>query len=151
MIFWMDGVVTDTNLITHNDGLNFGRFDSPNLITHEYKIEIDRDEFITEIQDKFWNCLCEVREDDKATGEHSPFKRSGYKQLSQMFEHSYELAECIDIWFDRYILDKFIGVKDTFEYVINSVDDIKVTENKVLLSGKCFEREGFQQRIAPDG
>jgi len=140
MIFWMDEVVTNTNLVTYNDGLNYGRFDSPDLKIHEYKIEIDREEFIRKIQDEFWDCLCEIREDDKVTGDSSPFKRSGYKPLSQMFEHPHELAECIAIWFDRYILDKFIGLKDTFDYVINSTDEIKVADTKVLLSGKCFEK-----------
>ena len=151
MILYVDGIATNTNLITYNDGLNFGRFDTPGLRIHKYKLEIDKDEFIKEIQDEFWHCLCEVREDDKTTGDHSPFKRSAYKPLSQMFEHPHELAECIDIWFDRYILDKFIGLKDTFDYVINSTDEIKVTETKVLLSGKCFERKVVQQKIAPDG
>lgn len=151
MIFWIDEVVTNTNLVTYNDGLNYGRFDATDLRIHEYKIEIDGKEFIRETQDEFWYCLCEMREDDKATGDNSPFKRSGYKPLSQMFEHPRELAECIDIWFDRYILDKFIGLKDTFDYVINSTDEIKVTETKVLLSGKCFERKVVQQKIAPDG
>ena len=83
--------------------------------------------------------MCEIGEDDKATGGNSPFKRSGYKPLSQMFEHPRELAECIDIWFDRYIFEKFIGLKETFDYVINSTDEIKVTETNVMLSGKCFQ------------
>ena len=151
MIFWIDGVVAKSDSVTYNDGLNFGRFDAPGLRIHKYKLQIDKDEFIREVQDEFRECLCEMREDDKATGNNSPFKRSGYKPLSKMFEHPHELAECIDIWFDRFILDKFIGLKDTFDYVINSIDEIKVTENKVLLSGKCFEREGFQPKIAPDG
>ena len=151
MIFWMDGEVAKSDLVTYNDGLNFGRFDTPGLRVRKYRLEIDKDEFIREIQDEFWDCLRKVREDDKATGDNSPFKRSGYKRLPQMFEHPHELAECIDIWFDRYTLDKFIGLKDTFDYVINSIDEIKVTEMKVLLSGKCFEKKVVQQEITPDG
>ena len=144
MIFWIDGVVTNTNLITYNDGMNFGRLDTPDLRIHKYKLEIDKDEFIEEVQDEFWECLCEIREDDHATDDNSPFKRTGYKALSQMFEHPHELAECIDIWLDRYVLDKFIGFKNIFNFVINSMDEIKVTETKVILSGKCFERKAEQ-------
>jgi len=67
MIFYLDEVVTNTNLITYNDGLNYGRFDAPDLKIHEYRIEISREDFIREIQAKFWDCLCEMRKDDKAT------------------------------------------------------------------------------------
>ncbi len=150
MIFLIDGIIKDTNLITYNDGLNFGRFDVPGLIIKNYSIEIEKDEFVQQLQDEFWRCLCEIREDDKATGEDSPFKKSGYKPLPQMFDHPDELSECITIWFDIYIFRKFIGYKDTFEYVINSTDEIKVHDSKVLIKGKCFKNKEVQHIAAPD-
>ena len=37
--------------------------------------------------------------------------------------------------------EKFVGVRDAFKYVINSIDEIGVTKSKVILKGECFERK----------
>ena len=148
MKFTIDNNPTSTDLVSYNDGMGFGQFRDPDLIIYEYAIEIDKHQYIDDFKDKYWSCVTEIKIDDELNNDDSVFTPTGYKSLDKMSEHPIEFAEAIDDFLGLDTLGKYVGYKkDTFDYVINSIDKVEIIEDKIIFVGRCFKRHVINGEI----
>lgn len=128
----------DPGLVTYNPGMGFGRFDSDTIEVHSYELFIDRADLVEQLSGTYRSACREMRADDEKYGDESDFKALGYADLDEAFDFPEELAEAIDTYFDRDILDVYVTCRERFVYVINSVDNVTVSPDGLLLEGRCF-------------
>lgn len=138
MNVYIDGLEVSPNNVTYNNGEDFGRFNTSGIIVHHYKMVIHKNELLASLRHEFWALLEEAREDENMFHGGSPFKKSGYKPLHEMFGFPKELALTIKIWFDRYLFEKLLPKQDGYSYMINSTDSISVDGEEVIINGRSF-------------
>lgn len=134
----LDGQPVDPALVTYNSGMSFGRFDSDRIAVHEYELFMDRAAVIADLSDAYGTVRDEILEDDEKFGETSEFIATGYVDLDEAFDSPAALAEVLDGYFCRELLELYVTRRDRFLYVINSVDRVTVTPEGVLYQGRAF-------------
>lgn len=128
----------DPEHVTYNDGMGFGRFDSDTIEVHPYELFIDRADLVRRLSDRYRSVCREMKDDDEKFGDDSDFKALGYADLDEAFDFPEALAEALDTYFGREILDVYVTSRERFVYVINSIDRITVSPDGLLLEGRCF-------------
>lgn len=127
--------------ITYNDGLNYGRFDSSDLEIFPYEYSITKEEFITLMSCSYERCLAEIRRDDISCNDTSAFSRMNYADISSAFKHPEAFEEAIDTYFDRELFGKTLVQGEAQDFIINSTDNVKVSNAKITIIGRCFRRK----------
>lgn len=133
-----DGQAAPLSSLGMHDGLGYGRFDAPGLEVHSYEFFVSSGELAVAMSEEFDALVAEMREDDLLVDERSAFQRMEYPTLRHAFRHPKELEEVIDTFLHHDILVRFVPFSDRSEFVINSTDEIRVTESGVTLAGRCF-------------
>ena len=64
----VDNTDVDLSLVTYNDGLNYGRFDAPELAIHDYAAFFPRADFIRLLSASYAKCMTELKHDDDWRG-----------------------------------------------------------------------------------
>lgn len=136
-------------MLRTNDGLNYGRFDAPGLEVHSYEFSATAEEIIGAFSKAFDDLVTEMRVDDRNDEDPSPLLRMGYPTLQDAFAQPNDLAEVIEIFLDRNILEHFVPGTELSEFVINSTDSIHVDQYAVLLRGRCFRRGAPEHGSCP--
>lgn len=137
MKIYLSGREIEKEIFLLNDGLNFGRFfDKAPL---EYEIRLSTAKFIELLEKEYVSARDEIKEDDLACGDSSAFKETGYCSLQELLKHEEQLEDIIQTYLDRALLKKiFTGDRDG-QYVINSLDSVRVIDENILLTGRVFE------------
>lgn len=136
----LDGQPIDPSLVTYNPGVGFGKFKSETIAVHRYELFMDRAVIIADLSDAYRVVRDEIRVDDEEHGEISDFTATGYSGLEGAFDSPATLAEIIDTYFCRELLELYVTRRERFVYVINSVDRVTVSPEGILYEGRCFRR-----------
>jgi hypothetical protein len=137
---WVNGELTSPSKVGSNDGLGFGRFNEPNLDIHAYELFVPADELTAALSDRFDALVAEMKTDDLLDVEPSALRRMSYPSLAGAFCHPIELEEVIRDHLHRDILQIFTPFSASTELIINSTDEIRVTDRGVTLIGRCFRK-----------
>jgi hypothetical protein len=122
--------------VSYNDGLNYGRFDSREILPYEYSI--DKEEFISLMADVYQECLEEMKLDDTKYNEESAFRKMNYTEIDGAFDRPEGFAEAIETFFDRQLFEKTLGMARTRKYILNSTDKVEVSNETIKIIGRCF-------------
>ena len=136
----VDNADADLSLVTYNDGLNYGRFDVPDLEVHTYSLFFPRAEFVRLLGDVYDKCIAELKRDDEITGEMSDLSAAGWPALADLLSRNALAVETIETFFDRDTFHAFGLYKPNADLIINSTDTIRVDTDNVIISGRCFRR-----------
>lgn len=120
-----------------NSGLNFGRFYGVPA-RYGYQLTVHKGALLEALSSQYQALCAELRVDDREDPDPSPLLEMGYPTLELAFEHPRALAEVIEIFLERSILEAFVPHLDQFDCVINSVDEIEVQADRVTLRGRCW-------------
>ena len=136
----VDNADADISLVTYNDGLNYGRFDAPDLEVYPYSAFFPRAEFVRLLADIYDKCNVELKRDDEITGEVSELAAAGWPSLADLLSRSDLAVETIETFFDRDTFHAFGLYQSNADLVINSTDSVHLDADNVIISGRCFRR-----------
>jgi hypothetical protein len=137
----IDQQVVNPNIVTYNDGLNYGRFDSDNIEIHSYRFFVERDDLVEKFSAIYWDCSEQIRQDDEKYQESSSFQALRYVSLYDAFAHPEHLGSAIETFLDKGIFQLYIPSQSDFVHVINSTDKVVVTALGVTIEGRCFNHK----------
>jgi hypothetical protein len=138
MEIYLNNQLSDQAIFTLNDGLNFGRFLEHNIVI-EYKVVMDKVHFCHLLEGPYQQTLIEIKADDVKYNETSDFSEANYCSFQELLEKPEHLFSIVEWYFYKELFKEFIG-NPQFQYVINSIEDIKPIGDKVIITGKCFKR-----------
>ena len=136
----VDNADVDLSLVTYNDGLNYGRFDTPGLEIHDYAAFFPHAEFVRLLSGTYAKCIAELKHDDEITGEVSALGAAGWPSIADLLGYSDLAVETIETFLDRDTFNAFGLDRPDAELVINSTDAVRVDADNVIISGRCFRR-----------
>ena len=136
----VDNTDVDLSLVTYNDGLNYGRFDAPELAIHDYAAFFPRADFIRLLSASYAKCMTELKHDDEITGEVSGLAVAGWPPLDDLLNRSDLAVQTIGTFFDRDTFRAFGLYRVDADLVINNTDSVRVDVDNVIISGRCFRR-----------
>ena len=134
----LDGVPVDLATCGTNDGLGFGRVSTPGVITRRYSFRASAEELVAAFSAAFDALVGEMRVDDLLDKSPSALQRMGYPTLRTAFDHPEALGEVIATFLGRDILARFVPLRDSSTFVINTIQTVSVTDTAVVLEGTCF-------------
>lgn len=126
------------NLISHNDGLNFGRINQVENQFTDFVLELSFEEFTKLIHEEYNAIRNEIKEDDEFCNDSSSFKKIDYKELKEVLYHNSGLELIIKDYLDRIIYDKLFQCSGRIKYIINSTENIEIRNENIYFLGKCF-------------
>ncbi|WP_370477064.1 hypothetical protein [Tamlana flava] len=135
----IDSLYIELNLVTYNDGLNFGRFFEDTKVV-DYTISLGQDHFLSLMEDFYNQVRNEIKADDEAMNDTSDFSESGYCSLQELFNHEVAFSEIVKAHLGRPLLAKLFLNSSNPNYIINSIDEIEVT-NEIFLKGRAFKKK----------
>lgn len=138
MIFNLKGQPVESNLVSYNDGLNYGRFQESLKNVHPFIIELKLSEFIKLLEPEYNSIMEDIRADDLQYNEDSDFKAVNYCSLRELINNSYYLNEIFKYFLDRFLFSKLFKTT-SFKYVINATDSINVENETVHVYGRAFK------------
>jgi hypothetical protein len=130
--------------VTYNDGQGFGRFDGDHLTVHPFRLNIERQELLDALSDRFDEVRAEMKWDDESfpDGGQGPsdFHALDYRPLAECFDNPAALAEVLGTYFRDELFEAFVGWRESgFTYVINSIDAFEVESDGMTVEGRCFQ------------
>lgn len=137
MRLWLDGKEVSPAFVTFNSGLNYGQHLSSEPELHEVRFWIDRAELVHRFSEAYAAVSEELRIDDEACQDDSPFKALGYVSLATAFDFPEKLEDALE-YFDRDIFAIYIGHLDSAAYWLNSTDRIEVSPEGVSFVGRAL-------------
>ncbi len=146
----INGKRVESSSVTANHGMQFGQFRNNALTLDNYKLSIERSEFIELFEKDFIQARDEIKADDIACSEVSEFTASGYAGLEEMFSFKQDLAEIINTYIERKIFKVLLPLEVKEGYVINSIDSVEVTDSQINIAGRTYltpvnkQRQGTQ-------
>lgn len=138
MEIYLNNTLTEPSLVTYNDGLNFGRFFSHNIVL-DYKIIMSKTNFFKLLEKPYHVALEEIKADDIKYNETSDFSELNYCSLEELLPNSEGLTTIVDVYLRNELFQDILK-PHTFKYVINTLESIQLVEDQLLIEGKCFER-----------
>ena len=142
----INGKNVDKFCVTANHGMQFGQFRNDALELDEYHLSLEKDEFVELFEQEFLQARDEIKADDIACNEMSDFTRSGYADLSAMFDFKEDLAEIISTYIQRKLFEVLLPLDIKAGYVINSIDSVEVTDNQIKIIGRTYRWPVNKQR-----
>lgn len=146
MIIEINGKIVDSSSVTANHGMQFGQFGNNALTLDNYRLSIERSEFIALFEQDFIQARDEIKADDIACNEVSQFTASGYADLEKMFSFKQDLAAIISTYIERKIFEVLLPLEVKEGYVINSVDAVEVTDSQINITGRTYRTPVNKQR-----
>ena len=146
MIIEINGKIVDSSSVTANHGMQFGQFGNNALTLDNYRLSIERSEFIALFEQDFIQARDEIKADDIACNEVSQFTASGYADLEKMFSYKQDLAAIISTYIERKIFEVLLPLEVKEGYVINSVDAVEVTDSQINITGRTYRTPVNKQR-----
>jgi hypothetical protein len=140
----LNDIEVKKELLTINDGLNYGRFFDRK--TKEYQIQFTKFEIIELIEKEYCAVRDEIKIDDQTHNETSDFTRTNYCSLSKLFDHQSDFEEIMKTYLDRALLKKVFTESSKNSFVINSTDLIEIKENIVTFTGRVFELNSEEKK-----
>ncbi len=134
----IEGVEEAIESVTYNDGLNYGRFDAGNIDIFSYEFVLTKSEFISLMSVSYQQCMVEIKADDEACNDSSPFKEMGYVAVDEAFHYPEHLAEAVSTFFDRELYSKVLGGAESAKFIINSTEKIEINNDRINIFGRCF-------------
>jgi len=134
---WVDDQPISPQLVTFNDGLNYGRFYGVDAGLSSVRLFVERADLVRRFSKTFNAVSEELRIDDETYGDDSPFTGLRYAPLAAAFEQPEKLAEALR-FLDRDIFAIYIGHFDDCRFVLNSTDTINVSPQGVSFEGKAL-------------
>lgn len=122
-------------LVTVNTGLNFTRFDQVENSVQRYSIQLQLSDFLQRIHPIYQAMLEEIRADDIACNDDSPFRQSQYRPLEDMLKNPEQLFECLG-FLEREMLIELVGCSPHGKFVINSFESLSIDDSSVQLGGR---------------
>lgn len=110
MFISINGNRIDKSRVTANHGMNFGQFRHDALSLDNYKLCVEKKEFIELFEKDFIQARDEIKFDDQFCNETSEFSGSDYANLEQMFDFKDDLAEIIRIYIERKLKHCFLSL-----------------------------------------
>ncbi|WP_430399357.1 hypothetical protein [Flavobacterium sp.] len=127
------------HLVSHNDGLNFGRINHVENQFTDFILEISFQDFIKLIKEEYNTLKNEIKEDDELYNDSSSFKEIDYKELKEVLYPNSGLELIIKDYLDRIIYDKLFQYSGKKNYIINSTENIEIRNETIYILGKCFK------------
>jgi len=144
----INGKVVDSSSVTANHGMQFGQFRNNALTLDNYKLSIERSEFIELFEKDFIQAREDIKADDIACNEESEFTASGYADLEKMFSYKRDLAEIISTYIERKIFEVLLPLEVKDGYAINSIDSVEVTDSQINIAGRTYRSSVNKKRQA---
>lgn len=138
MEIYLNNQLSDQSIFTLNDGLNFGRFLEHNIVK-DYKIIMGKTHFCNLLEEPYQKALIEIKADDLKYNETSDFSEANYCSFEELIAKPKHLFSIVEWYLYKELLKDFVG-NPQFQYVINSIEDIKPIDGKVIIRGKCFKK-----------
>lgn len=138
MEIYLNNQLSDQSIFTLNNGLNFGRFLEHNIVK-DYKVVMNKTQFCNLLEEPYQQALNEIKADDIKYNETSDFSEANYCSFQELLKKPEHLFSIVEWYFYKELFNDFIG-NPKFKYVINSIEDIKPVDDKVIIAGKCFKR-----------
>lgn len=129
--------------VTHGAGApGFGRFHgvSDAVQVFPYSLTLTTAQVVDAVSTTYETTCREIREDDLAHGDGSPFEEIGYCGLEHAITHHPQVLASIIRYFLLEPLLSHVLPGEGWTYVIQSVEGIEVTPGHVVLTGRCFRR-----------
>ncbi len=133
----LNGIEAKTELFTVNSGLNYGRFFEQQA--ERYEVKINTSELVPLIKTEYNKTRDEIKADDQAYNDTSEFTNTNYCSLSELLTHEADFEEVMKAYLDRILLEKLFPDSEFNQYVINSTDSIKKTNNIVSIKGRALK------------
>ncbi|RLC09398.1 MAG: hypothetical protein DRI57_22180 [Deltaproteobacteria bacterium] len=150
MMIYINQRINNTENVGYRE---FGFGKEVTLDTCSYLIEIPKYEFINLMNTTYSDCIDELKKDDEITGEFDPpFPgATEYPSLEVFIEdHKEAFVEFFKIYFETDFLSLLFSNKNDPVYVINSVDNIEITDASVIVSGKAYKKDDIRlPKITP--
>ena len=80
-----------------------------------------------------------MRIDDALKNSPTELMKMGYPSLEEAFAYPNLLAEAIQIFLDRDILCHYLSSCSKPDLVINSTDQVDVTQSELVIHGRCWD------------
>lgn len=141
MQFSINNTRTPTSEFTYNDGLNFGRF-SEHCIVNNFQLILTKQEFLDRLNEVYNTIKKENLLEDKKYNETSDFSKTNYCTLQELLMQPKALFEI----FNWYLSDDFFSefAKNKAKYIINKLEDLQVTADKVIIFGKVRVKKEYK-------
>ena len=134
----INGEETEIGKVSCNHGMNYGQFRLEGLEMDDYELILAKEEFTKVIESLYCRVREDIRADDIACNEESEFSRTGYVSLEKMFNHHEELESVISTYLDRDLFEKVLPLRIEQGYIINSTDDVTVSDETVSIKGRTY-------------
>ena len=134
----INGEETEIGKVSCNHGMNYCQFRFEGLEIDDYELILAKEEFIKIIESLYCRVREDIRADDIACNEKSEFSRTGYVSLEKMFGHHEELESVISTYLDRDLFEKVLPLRIEQGYIINSTDDVTVSDETVSIKGRTY-------------
>lgn len=134
----LNGKEVNPEILTVNDGLNYGRFFDAE--TQVFELQLSKSELKNLIEKEYIQARDEIKEDDKKYKEISDFTNTNYCSLSKLLNHEFDFGEVMKTYLDIVLFQKVFKNNSANIYVINSKDEIKVYENRISFNGRVFTK-----------
>lgn len=133
----LNGIEINKELLTVNDGLNYGRFFDKN--TEEYEIQLTDFEVIAFIKKEYIETRDAIKVDDEMYEDRSDFTHTKYCSLEELLKYEADFESIMKTYFHRTLFKKIFHESPKNRYVINSTDSIKIIKDRIVFKGKVFE------------
>ncbi len=134
----INGNKVESSCVSANHGMQFDQFRNSALSYDNYKLSIERGEFVELFENDFILARDEIKADDILCNEESEFIASGYSDLEEMFSFKDDLAEVIKIYIERKIFEVLLPLEVKKGYIINSIDSVEVTDSEINILGRTY-------------
>jgi len=109
-----------------------------------YEISLSHEEFREVVEDAYNKFVCETKEDDEVTNysDSIGLYEIGYPDFNNSFiNHKELLVEIIKDYLYQQLLEKCTSQcsRDYWKYAINSIEQIIIHSDHVIISGEAFE------------
>ena len=138
---YLDNKECAISTFTYRD-IGFGK--KVDIPTRNWSIEISKADFITGISDIYNECIVELENDDRLTGEfHPPYEGAQTYPLLEEFVslESKLFYEFFDTYFVQDFLETFIPSGDSWSFIINSLLEVEVLDEKIIFKGEGYDKQ----------
>ncbi|MEH0153217.1 hypothetical protein V6R21_03665 [Limibacter armeniacum] len=136
MKVFLSGNLIASEILTVNDGLNYGRFFNADI--EKYEVRLTQKEFVNLIEREYNQVRDEIRVDDATYHDTSDFSASNYCTLEELFSFSIEFELIFKNYLDRIIFSKLFPVSSENRFVINSTEKVAIIEGDIVITGGAY-------------
>ncbi|MGJ8744102.1 hypothetical protein [Polaribacter sp.] len=141
MKVFLNGNEINSEILTVNDGLNYGRFfDDETTVYGAYEVVLSSFELQQLIEQEYNEVRDEIKIDDELYNDVSDFTNTNYCSLSELLAHPIDFKNIMNPYLTMALYTKIFKDSPQNKFVINSTEAIIINENNIIFKGRVFKR-----------